>query len=182
MIEIVSEAYLKTVTAIAGNIDVDDLKPFIVETQNNRVQELLGKKFYDYLVGKTLAELTTNERTLIEYIRPYLAWYIVYDALPFIHYKIKNKGVVGGVGETVERAGLNELKYLRTECENKAEGYGQRLQDFLWKNRADYDYYIHPDNKALTPYQGTTYKSGIIFEDHSSCGRTDFRNNYPYNE
>lgn len=182
MIEIVSENYLKTITPIAFNIDVDDLKPFIVETQNNRVQELLGKKFYDYLVGKTLAALTTNERTLIGYIQPYLAWYIVYDALPFIHYKIKNKGVVGGIGETVERAGLNELKYLREECRNKAEQYGQRLQDFLWKNKNDYDYYIHPDNQALTPYQGTTFDSGIAFEDRSSCGRTDFRNIYPYNE
>lgn len=181
MLQFVSETYLKTITPLAGNIDIDELKPFIIETQNNRVRELLGKKFYDYLMTKTQATLSADETALCEFIKPFLAWYIVYDALPGIHFKIKPKGVLGGVGETVERGTRGDVQWLMEIYQNKAEGYGQQLQDYLWVNRNLFPDYIHPDNYHR-PYKGTTYQADIAFDEPYGCGSRINRNIYPYNE
>ena len=95
----VSETYLKTITPTAGNIDVAELLPHVQETQDNRVQALFGSKFYNELIDNTHV-LTADEEALLLITRPYLAWYIVYDALPFIHFKIKPKGLVKMTNET----------------------------------------------------------------------------------
>jgi len=159
----VSENYLKTITPTAGNIDVAELLPHVAETQDRMVQELLGSKFYNELIDDNHV-LTADETALVYIIRPYLAWYIVYDALPFIHYKLKPKGLVKMTNDTSTPSELTELKYIREEVKNKAEQYGQRLQDYLWDNRLLFNSYKNFDC-PLAPDTSTTFTSDVAFDN-----------------
>jgi len=164
----VSETYLKTITPTAGNIDVAELLPHVQETQDNRVQALFGSKFYNELIDNDHV-LTADEEALLLITRPYLAWYIVYDALPFIHFKMKPKGLVKMTNDTSQPTDLAELKYIREELKNKAEQYGQRLQDYLWDNRALFTSYKNYDC-PLAPDQSTTFSCDIAFDTDTPTG------------
>lgn len=176
----VSETYLKTITPAAGNIDVADLLPHVTESQNRVVQEILGSKFYDELIDEAHT-LTDNETALLIVIRPYLAWQIIYDALPFLHYKIKPKGLIKIQGESNSSSDLDELKYIRSELKNKAEQYGQRLQDYLYKNKNLFPSYKNYDC-PLAPNKNTTFDCDVAFDEEvvSNVITTSQIQNYLY--
>jgi hypothetical protein len=131
----ISEKYLKDFTAISANIDVTDLLPHIIVAQDVHIQDAIGSKLYntlqDHIVNNTVS---ADEDDLIKLIRPALAYYTLYTALPFIHIKIRNKGVLKQNGENTEAVELNELKYLRGEVLDNAEFYLRRVNNYLCDN------------------------------------------------
>ena len=160
----VSEAWLKKNTAISANLDVTELLPFITEAQDQFVQDITGTTLYEALKVAVIAgTLSSDQTALMNLIRPALAWYAVYKALPFLNWKIKQKSVLRGTGEGVNAAELNELKYLRDETKTNAEFHGQRVVDYLRRNVNLFPEYRSPGNTDIYPTQ-SAYKLGIGFD------------------
>ena len=88
----ISEARLKSLTAIHDNVEPNDLMPFVLQAQDIYVQDVLGTKFYNSLkTAVSGTTLTTEEEALInDYISPALANYSLYLAIPTLNYKFKN--------------------------------------------------------------------------------------------
>lgn len=167
----INEDYLKTITSVAGNVDMEDLRPHINEVQDIHVQELLGSKFYTSLTNKIVNNtLSSPETALVRLIRPYQAWYVLYYALPFIHYKIKNKGLIKTTGDNIQSADVKELQFIREEIKNKAEFYGKRIQDYLCDNGDTFPDYANPDT-PLAPYTGSTFSSDLFLYDEYMVGK-----------
>lgn len=158
----ISETWLKDNTPISGNIDAKELLPFRIEAQQKYVPQLTGTKLYETLCDAINSETVSSDQTeLLTLIRPALAYYIAADALPFIHWKIKQKAVVSG-SENMQTATLKEVVYLRTELLDKAEFASQRVIDFLKKRSDDFPDYNDVDNEIHPTSHA--YKTGIAFD------------------
>ena len=94
MIYFVTESYLKTNTPITKNVDVTDVAPYIRPASDMRLQAILGSYFYTYLLAKYNAQtLTNDEETLVEKIKPCVAWRAAEQAVFGLSYQLKNKGI-----------------------------------------------------------------------------------------
>lgn len=172
----ISQDYLKKQTPITANVDVAEIYPFLTEAQERYVKDVLGSKLYDRLIaGATASNLTADEYTLIDYIKPMLANYTAFDALPFISIKLRNKGTLKSSGADMTNADLAELRYLRNEIKDKAEYYLTRLQDYLCKHGNLYSQYISPEN-PIYPNSKKGYKIDMYLGDSCSCDSKFLKN------
>ena len=86
---------LKKNTILDGNVDVDQLLPYIKLAQEIHIQNFLGTKLYEAIETKITGDtLTGNYLTLVnKYIQPALIHFAMMDYLPFAAYQVKNAGV-----------------------------------------------------------------------------------------
>jgi len=117
----ISEDKLKRSTTINGNVDVELLRPYM------KVAQDLYQKLQTEITNGTL---TGNYETLInDYIQDALVHWTLYEAMPFLGYKIMNNDIVRQTSETSQTAPLEEINFLRNTVMNTAEWYTERLID-----------------------------------------------------
>lgn len=163
----ISETYLKDNSPLTRNIDMDELYPFAKTAEEVYIQEAIGTALYDDLIAKIIANtLNANEITLCKKIRSALLWFIVYDALPFIHTKIRNIGTVKQNGENLETADRGDVSYLRKEVKNKADFYLRRLQMYLCENQNLFSNYCcaNWDCSQLLPNPNVSSSCDLSFD------------------
>ena len=156
--QFISLEYLKSNTAISGNVDPSELLPFITEAQNIYIQELLGTRLYNQLVeavynlnyASPVQALTNEQINLLNVIQPCLAYYTMYVSIPFTMIKWKNKGLQKGNNPETGSvsAELRETQYLRENILTSAKFYADRVATFLCNNSADYPFYTSQGTKA----------------------------------
>jgi hypothetical protein len=128
----ITEAYLKNQTPITANVDVKDVTPYIRTQSDLRVQPILGTYFYKYLLAKYNAEtLTTDEETLVEYIKPIVAWRSAEDAVFGLSYQLKNKGLQVQNGDYSNSVTQSEVAFAQDHYAQKASFYEVRLINYL---------------------------------------------------
>ena len=129
----ISEARLKSLTAIHDNVEPNDLMPFVLQAQDIYVQDVLGTKFYNSLkTAVSGGTLTTEETTLInDYISPELANYSLYLAIPTLNYKFKNKSIkVKKIGKNDKNdITINDKPLLRVRPQ--VEGFKEFIMKYL---------------------------------------------------
>lgn len=137
-----SEEWLKVNTVLPYNLDVKLYYPFLNISQDTYIRDILGDSLYDTLCTNLInSSLTPAQTALLIVIRPALAHYIIYNAMPFLADKIKNIGVVSTVDEKQTRSDDKRFDRLRSEILNIAEYYTVRLQKYLCNNRQDFPQY-----------------------------------------
>ena len=157
----ISEQYLKDNSPLTSNIDVKEIYPFINNAQDIYIQDRLGSKLYNRLKdGIINANLNNDEKTLLDLIRPTLAYYISYEAFPFLAIKIRNKGVIETADDKVTNADRADRRDLRQELRNKAEYYMKRVEQYMCQFGKLYPEYITPD-WPIGPHNGQAYKADI---------------------
>lgn len=129
----INEEDLKKITAIDENVEVDELRPFIVQAQDLKLQSILGSQFMQNLMIKIdEGTLNDDEKTLIKYyIQPILANYTVYLAIPNMTFKLLNKAIMQLNSEEGSPVGLDVVQYLRNNYKNTADFYTERLVEYL---------------------------------------------------
>ena len=160
----VSEEKLKTFTSINFNLDPNDLRPFVITAQDMYLRNYLGSTFYKEIKAEVvLGSISANNTILLdEYISSAVVNYALYLALPFLKYKLLNKGVLSATAENATAAGLDELKYLRSEVLKSAEFYMAQMQDHIQRNLSNYPTYSANVSTDGEPHDSTTpYFSGI---------------------
>ena len=158
----ISENKLKKSTTINGNVDVELLRPHMKIAQDVHIHPKLGTDLYNKLQSDISgSSLGGNYQTLVEnYIQDALVHWSLFEALPFLGYKIMNKNIVRKTSETSDNASLDELNYLREIVRNTAEWYTERLIDYLRHNTSLFPEYNTNTNEDLSPTK-QNYYSGM---------------------
>ena len=174
----VSEERIKAYTQMHENVQVQDIVPSILQAQDIYLQPMLGTKFYTALKGKILAgTLTVDETTLVaDYIAPYIMNWGFAMAMPFIKYKVVDKGIVSGTSETASQTTLDELNYLVGKVESTAQFYGQRLREFLFDHPGMFPDYENPGIDGMLPNRNSPYFSGLTVPAFRGTGVYKYAN------
>ena len=164
--------YLKSNTAITGNVDATELVPFLGEAQDVFLQDLLGTRLYEKLQDDIIATnaspvvpLPELSEALLNKIAPSLAHYTLYVALPFIFLKLKNKGVLknASVDTGAQSASLQEVNFLRSNVLTSAKFHGERVVTYLCNHSEDYPEYRTQGTDADIYPRGTAYDNFGIY-------------------
>lgn len=166
---LISETKLKNFTNINKNVDMDVLKAEIQIAQDIQLQTLIGTKFYTNLMAKVSATgntFTSDEKTLIDdYIAPFLIQTSYHSAIPNIHYRMMNRGIMEGDGADARAVDIETMKYLRNIQKQRADFYKQRILDYLNTGPGQN---LFPDYNSTSSYDGMTpdrnakYNAGIV--------------------
>lgn len=158
----ISEDYLKSSSAISKNVDIEELLPHIKTAQDIDIHGKLGTDLYNELQdGVENSNLTAEETTLIDdYIAPALVHWALFQAMPFLGFKIMNKSIVQKSSENGAPASTNDIKYLREIVRNTAEHYTDRLVSYLEHNQSTFTSYNTNSGADLDPSR-ESYFSGI---------------------
>lgn len=166
---LISEGKLKNFTSINKNVDVNLLRSEVYHSQEIDLQTLLGTKFYTTLLSRVSATgntFTVDEKYFVDnYISDYLIQSAFYNALPSIHLKVKNVGVVEGISDNGSAVDLTTLQYLRNIQKQRRDFYAQRILDYL--NIGDgvgkFPEYINYNSKdGMYPDKNQAYNQGIF--------------------
>ncbi len=143
----ITEKWLKENTPLPSNLDVKEIYPFYKLSQDKYVRDALGDNLYDALSAAVIADTLTNDQIhLLKLIRPSLAYYMIWDALPFLQNKIKNIGVVSTADDKQTNAARADFKDLRADMLNNAEYYMERVKKYLCNNTALFPEYTEYSN------------------------------------
>ena len=156
--------YLRDNTVINGNVDSEILEPYILLAQNVHIEAVVGTKLYNSIIANIEADtLAGVDKTLVDdYIQPALVQWSLYEALPFINYKLTNKSIATKSSDNSEAVELDELHYLRTAVRDVAEYMSERATKYLKANETLYPlYYDNVECDEIKPNK-TNYFSGII--------------------
>jgi hypothetical protein len=174
---LISETKLKSFTNINKNVDMDLLKAEIKVAQDIDLQTALGTKFYNHLCNQVTSSGNTfnaNELTLVnDYIAPFLIHAAYHTAIPHIHYRTMNRGIMEGEAESARGVDIETMKYLRNVQRQRADFYQQRMLDWLmtgagqnlfpdWNNTSSYD--------GMVPDKTAKYNAGIVLNHTTRKG------------
>lgn len=162
---LISEQRVKQYTNLDNNVRMEEITPFIIQSQDLYLQPRLGTKFFDRLKAGVVADdLSADEKELLnDYISPMLAHYSVYMMLPGLKYKLVEKGIVSGTSEETSPTSLQELEYLRNSTMETAQFYDERLRDHLRDLPATtFPQYSQPGTNGMHPDHQTAYFSGLV--------------------
>jgi len=166
----ITTEYLKTNTAIDDNIDNSILTPYITQAQKIHIEPILGTVLYKKLQADiTAGSVTGVYKTLLDdYIQNTLAYWTMYDSLPFLNYKVTNKSIVTKGSETSAAIGLDELRYLHANIRDNAEYLSQRITKYLVTNQSSFsEYRSNSEIDEIRP-NSTSYFSGIYLGNGSN--------------
>jgi hypothetical protein len=135
-VQFINESDLKSITVIQQNVDAYLLVPFIKVAQEVNLENFLGialtTALKDGIQNNNLSP--DNQKLLDDYIKPALAFYTFYEALPFLNSKITNKGVVLKSSDNSTNVSDATMGGLRNQTKNYGEYYKNRLENYLCDN------------------------------------------------
>ena len=158
----ISETKLKKSTTINGNVDAMLLRPYMKVAQDLHIHPKLGTDLYNKLQADVIGNsLAGNYETLVEdYVQDALVHWTLYEAIPFLGYRIMNANIVRKTSETSENTSLEELNFLREVVRNTAEWYTERMIDWLRHNNHLVPEYNTNTNEDIAPTK-RNYYSGM---------------------
>lgn len=160
---LVSEQRLKQWTNLDDNVRVEEITPFIIQSQDIYIQNLCGTLLFNRLKDGVLAnDLNVNETILLQdYVAPALMQYALYMLMPGLKYNLLDKGILSGTSEESSGINLDELKYLRQSVLNTAEFYSKRLREYFIDNPGMFPEYSQPGTNGMYPDKANPYFSGL---------------------
>ena len=125
----------------------------------------MGTDLYNAIQdGIENSNLTANESALLNnYIADALTQWTLYEALPFLSYKIMNADIVRKAGENSQSASKDEITFLRDIVRNTAEFYTKRMVDYLRHNSSLFPEYTTNTNEDMSPSK-ISYTSAMNIE------------------
>lgn len=163
MILLLTESTLKRYSPIEGNVDVELLKPHILRAQETIVHETLGTDLLRELQSQIENDTVTaaNATLLDDYIRPMLALWSTYKAMPFLRGRIRNGDIVTRTHDDGTPVSDNVFSEMINGIKNDAEWYTQRTIDFLCNNEQDYPAYKSNTDEDICP-KSNGYNTGLV--------------------
>lgn len=150
----INQQYIKTFTPLNANIDTSEIASHIETAQLIHTREILGKNLYEDLSTKIQNNtLSTYENELVDILKQALAYRSAEIAIPFLSIKIRNKGTVRMRDDFAEPASVEEMKYLRSELNKRADYFEDRAKDYLCQYMNEFPLYTqHNDNQIIPNY------------------------------
>lgn len=165
----INPQYLRDNSILNDNIDAKVLQPIIRQSQDKYIQQTIGTKLYETLIAMVVAAnpalmsptpIPTDYIILIEeYIIPVLVQYTVWEAIPFLNYKFRNKAIGTQGSDNTTPATLDEVNFLRDNVLSTAQFYAERMTQYLLFNTSLYPEYLQYTNDLKANTQ--SYFNGI---------------------
>lgn len=166
-IALINEELFKLHSPITGNTDLTEFIPYLSIAQELYIAPLLGEAFMVELKQQIASNsLTAINGDLIVKIAPALAFYAIYQGLPFHWASIVNKGITIRESENSKGIDINDVAQLRRWIKDDAETFARLLTEFLCSCKANYPLW-KPDNEycksGCNPNPANLFDSGIYF-------------------
>jgi hypothetical protein len=161
----VSEEKLKSFTAVNFNTSPKDFVPYIKTAQDIYLQNTLGATYYKNLENHILNGTVSGDDQFIidNYLCYIVLHYALYQALPWLKYKIFNKSVLSPTSENADTIELDELKFLQQQCQDTAEFYAKRATEWMILHPGSYPLYVGPNPlDGMMPDYGNPYFGSIV--------------------
>lgn len=164
----INEAEIKQNSVVGDNLDAKYIAPSIVAVQDVYLEPIIGSRLIQRL-GEMVTDGTIDDapaiyKTLLdEYIQPYLLNKVISEICVQIFAKIRNSGVVKFTDTQQNNIDLADNNYIRKHYEDLALVYGERLVDYLNKNRQSI-----PEYNAVCPAGGDVNPSGEQGQNYCS--------------
>ena len=174
----ISQDKLTDSTAIAGNVDVDFLLPYIRVSQKIYVETKLGTDLYAKLEAEiTAGTLTGAYKTLVDdYIGDMLVQWAFFECIPWLRFKVQNGNIYSKTSETGTALSESEAQHLREEVLNTASYYRERMIDYIRNNTASFPSYSTNTGADVSP-STENYYNGMNLERPKQQGtRLTLRN------
>ena len=173
----ISEQKLKDSTAIALNVDVEILLPYVRQAQKLYVESKLGtdltQKLKDEITAGTLAGAY---KTLVDdYIGDMLPNWAFYHAVPFLRFKVENGNIYSKTSETGTSLSTEEAQHLREEVMNTAEYYTERMIDYVTNNVGSFPEYNTNSGADVSPDRNAYYNGMNLERPKMQGGKLTLR-------
>lgn len=145
-------------TQLKGNLDIDNISPFIKVAQDIEIQSVLGTILYRKILTDVMNNtLAGNYLTLTStYIQPMLIHYAMADFVMFHGYEITNAGILKNNPENTITPDKSEIDSLTKRYRQIAETYRRRLVDYITLNVGLFPEYSAYQNGGEYPYSTPT--------------------------
>lgn len=175
---LISAQDLKDYTLVSNNVDDSLLHNAIIEAQEITTQELLGTKLYKKIISlvKTDDINLPGNAKYKELLDEHITKVVLYDALlraiPYIHYKVVNKGITTQSSEYSTTTSIQEMEFLIDQIKNNKEFFATRLANHLLAHIQLYPEYMSATSiddmiPNVTPYR----TSMVIGSSEPPCVR-----------
>ena len=132
-------------TILGGNVDVDKYLPFILETQLQTIESLLGTELYDKMIADygnditngvfVSSNVTGDYLTLLnDYIKPITKYESVASYITISPYTLGNAGVFKRTAENKEVVDYKEVERLSQKYSSIAQMYIGRFEKWITNN------------------------------------------------
>jgi hypothetical protein len=149
-------------TQLKGNVDIDNISPFIKVAQDIEIQSVLGTILYRKILTDVLNGTLANQYLLLTstYIQPMLIHYAMADFMQFHGYEVSNAGILRNNPENTVLPDKNEIDILVKRYRQIAETYRKRLVDYITLNVGLFPEYTQWQAGGEYPYSTPTNYTG----------------------
>jgi hypothetical protein len=164
-IALINEELFKLHSPITGNTDLTEFIPYLSIAQELYIAPILGEPLMTELKTQiTDNSLSSTNSELIIKIAPMLAFYAIYQGLPFHWASIVNKGITIRESENSRGININDVSQLRRWVRDDAEIFTKLLIDFLCSRRSDYPLWKPDQDYCSSCGQNSSiFDSGFYF-------------------
>ena len=155
---------VKRSSFINGNLDVDNLMPFILIAQQMHVQNFLGSSLYNRISNDiSNGTLTGDYLNLVnDYIQPMCIAFAMVDYIPFSGFSIKNGGIFKHTSENAEIPDKEDINFLTQRYINVADFYTRRFIDYMSFNASTkFPEYYNNVNDDMYPDKSANFVSFV---------------------
>jgi len=186
---LISEEVLKTYTAINENVQSDELRFCILQSQNIFIQESLGTNLFNKMLdivgdGSIYNPSNSNYKELLDvYIQPALISYSYYLGLDNFAMKFMSVGLVQNRSEQGAPSDFKMFQYMKNNAKNQAEFNDNLLRRHLIFRSNLYPEYNNGNlnDGQLPPEVNQPFKSAITLPSGAWGWRTDKFKSKNYN-
>tara|TARA_R110002111_G_scaffold192838_1_gene258896 strand:- start:19 stop:594 length:576 start_codon:yes stop_codon:yes gene_type:complete len=178
----ISEDLLKSLTATNLNVDVNIIRPYILQAQKLYIETKLGtdltQKLKELIVAGTVGAVGNEAyKTLLDdFISFVLVNFSFYHCIPFLRFKIENGNIYSKTSETGNALSTEEAQHLREEVRNTAEYYTERMIDYICNNNSLFPEYNTNTGSDVNPDQNAYYNGMNLERPREQGTRFTLRN------
>lgn len=127
-----TENWIEKNTPITANIEASEVSKWIQVNAENWVRKIIGTYFFNDLLTKYNNQtLSSDEKTIVNLMKPAIAWRAASDAAFALSYQLKNKGIQVQNGDYSSSVALNEVQFTMQHFADKAGIYEGAIYDYL---------------------------------------------------
>lgn len=143
--EFMTAAEIVTEVVPHSSFDTTLIANEIISAQRKHVREFLGEDYYEDLLDKVEnSTMNAADTTLMdEYIKPMLARYVLFEALPQVRLNLTSQGVMINDTEFSNQSSHKDWSMLRSKYLNDAEFWREDAIRFI-KDEQDDDSTKYP--------------------------------------
>ena len=129
--ELMTSAEVRAICIPDATFDTERLDKFIFMVQLHYVEPAIGETLYETLLSEKAASSYSAENQLLvtNFLEPMMAWFVLYEAFPFIRNNVTPAGIMVNTTEFQQQSSKEDYAGVRNHCMIMAE----RWKEQMWR-------------------------------------------------